>query len=81
LYGALLSWDGQPTGEQRAYVDVLTRELAGLQADFDKLCATDVPKAGLTVPADAPVEPTGGGPAGKPGDPDGGGERDYRPWR
>ncbi len=43
LYGAILSYEGQPAAYQIAYIDTLKRELDEVTKQFDQLLAQDLP--------------------------------------
>jgi len=77
LYGAILSWEGPPSGYQLAYTTALESELRGVEEEFEKLLGAPLDavnqKAGtsLRAPPEPKLdEPEGGG--GGPGklDPD-----------
>jgi len=61
LYGAIISWDGPPSGYQLANIAGLRSQLGEVDADFSKLTTTDLPALNdalrrqgtkaLTVPA------------------------------
>ncbi len=65
LYGAVLSWDGQPSSYQLAYLGSLRRELEDVEAQFTALTTTELPTVNdalkakqqepLTVMQDVPV--------------------------
>jgi photosystem II stability/assembly factor-like uncharacterized protein len=42
LYGAFIQWEGAPAKYQLERIDVLRRELSDVQAEFDRLAATEV---------------------------------------
>jgi hypothetical protein len=43
LYGAMLSYEGQPAAYQIAYIDTLRREIDDVRKQFDQLLAQDLP--------------------------------------
>ena len=77
LYGAILSWEGPPSGYQLAYITALESELREVEEELEKLLGAPLDavnqKAGTSLrapPEPKLEEPTGGG--GEPGklDPD-----------
>jgi hypothetical protein len=59
LYGGITSYEGRPAATLIAYSGVLRRELDGVAAEFDALCAKDVKDANAALKAKGLPEITG----------------------
>ena len=59
LYGGIMDYEGRPTATLIAYTGVLRRELDGVTATFDALCAKDVEAVNAALSAKGLPELTG----------------------
>ena len=65
LYGGIMDYEGRPTATLIAYTAVLRRELDGVSAEFDALCAKDVAAVNAALEAKGLPEITGWSGSGK----------------
>jgi photosystem II stability/assembly factor-like uncharacterized protein len=59
LYGGIMDYEGRPTATLVAYTGALRRELDGVSADFDALCAKEVTAVNAALKAKGLPEITG----------------------